>query len=42
MINFDMLNFLTFDNDVELVRLVLHDGFVESLDLVCTRLYFNV
>ena len=37
-----MLNCLTFDKDVELVRLVANGGFVESPDLVCTRLYFNV
>ena len=37
-----MLNCLIFDKDVELVRLVPNDGFVESRDLICTRLYFNV
>ena len=42
MINFGMLNCLTFDKDMELVRLVANGGFVESLDLVCTGLYFNV
>ena len=42
MINFGMLNRLTFDKDVELVRLVPNGGFVESRDLLCTRLFVNV
>ena len=40
--NFGKLNCLTFDQDVELATLLPNGGFVESHNLVCTRLYFDV